>query len=398
MDIAFHYFALKSLALKAGFSDDEAQLIAQYSQMTDDFDYTAWWDCRNVPEYIKNPDYDIINILGYFNPVQTGFLTDGILGKFDYLNLVTPRFQKLSCTPFHFIYNLRNEIGNKEYRVYPAVMNDFSNIWEMLKKARDEYQAALKGETSQYGDNKKYKRKTLMKIGLLLHIFADTTAHQMFSGFNANVNNVKLIKVQNNITGTDETEKYKNSVIYYLEKLSQYCPWITPMIGHMMIAHIPDLTHLTFTMEYKNNEGIISTYTRSNTAEFIMRSEQILQFLLSCRNQEMIPEEEWRDYSDQLSKCFLTDISECSDEKSMVKKLKPIWINCGGTYDYSSEEIKRSFVLETFPLEKEFPQGYEDVPEEIRPVCSTNASDDFYLFNVCAEEVLIDLYGVKPRS
>ena len=406
MDIAFHYFAVKSIALKAGFSDDDAQLIAQYSQMADDFDYTALWHCRNVPDYVKNPKYDIINIVGLLNPVQTGFLTDGILGKTDYLNLVIERFQKLTCTPFHFIYNRENEIGNHEYRVHPADVNDDSNIWKMLKNARDEYQKALKGEVSQYGENSKFKRKTLMKIGLLLHIFADTTAHQMFSGFNANVNDVKLIKVENNIKAkkkedADETEKYKASVIHYLALLSKYCSWITPMIGHMMIAHIPDLTHLSFEIEYRNDKCKICKYERSNTDDFIKRSKQILQYLLSCRNKDMIPEDEWEEYSAQLSQCFLTDISSCSNEKDIVKVLKPIWTSIGGEYDYSSEEIKRSFVLKTVALENaedDVLVHLEEVPEELRPLSSTHASDDFYLFNVCAEEVLIDLYGAKPRS
>ncbi len=37
MDIAFHYFAIKFLAVLSGFSDD-AQVIAQDSRMADDFE------------------------------------------------------------------------------------------------------------------------------------------------------------------------------------------------------------------------------------------------------------------------------------------------------------------------------------------------------------------------
>lgn len=104
MDIAFHYFAVKTLAVLAGFSDGDAQVISQNSQMVDDFDFTAYWNCTNVPDYIKNnPDYDLCVSLGLFNPAQTGFLCDGLLGKADYVNLVLPRFQRYTCTPFHFI-------------------------------------------------------------------------------------------------------------------------------------------------------------------------------------------------------------------------------------------------------------------------------------------------------
>lgn len=38
MDITFHYFAVKTLALEAGFPGAEAQRLAAFSQFVDDFD------------------------------------------------------------------------------------------------------------------------------------------------------------------------------------------------------------------------------------------------------------------------------------------------------------------------------------------------------------------------
>jgi hypothetical protein len=37
------------------------------------------------------------------------------------------------------------------------------------------------------------------------------------------------------------------------------------------------------------------------------------------------------------------------------------------------------------------------VPKELMPVNSTEASEDFYTFNVIADELLIALYGDHPR-
>jgi len=37
VDISFHYFAVKTLALEAGFNNDEAQRIATFSQYVDDY-------------------------------------------------------------------------------------------------------------------------------------------------------------------------------------------------------------------------------------------------------------------------------------------------------------------------------------------------------------------------
>ena len=37
MNISYHYFTVKVLAVRAGFREEEAQIIAYYSQMVDDF-------------------------------------------------------------------------------------------------------------------------------------------------------------------------------------------------------------------------------------------------------------------------------------------------------------------------------------------------------------------------
>lgn len=219
-----------------------------------------------------------------------------------------------------------------------------------------------------------------MKIGILLHIFADTTAHQMFSGFKSDVNNVKLIKVINNHTGMDETSKYRGNIVKSLEKLKSYFVGIHP-VGHMMIAHIPDYTHLTFTMEYTDAKGRIDQYVCNNTDKFIDRSKQILNYLLSCRELDMISDSGWNSCSAKLQDCFLTDISKYSDTKEMVRILIPKWSSTGERYYYSSEEIKKGFVLQSIVFENtedDISAALEEVPEELRPLSSTHASDDFF--------------------
>lgn len=395
MDIAFHYFAVKALAVKAGFDEADAQFIAEYSQMVDEFDYWPVMGCSNMPNYVKQPGFDIVysELLGLLNPVTTGSLTDGCILVVDYSLLLTNRFQRISLAPFHFIYNDRSEIGTKKYRTYPAVNNDMSPIWSMMKQARDEYQSSLRGETGVYGDNQTFRRKTLMKIGVLLHTFADTYAHQMFSGFNDELNNVDLLFVKNNDTGADETEKYRNMILEFLKGLRPF-----PKIGHMVIEHVPDLTHLSFGIRYKSgNEWL--PYTRSNTAEFMMCCEQIIKYLLSCRGKDMIPESEWADFSSHIRRCFMTDISTCSKEKEMVTILKKVWSDeFRGNFDFNIDKIKSDYVLKTEPLPNDVLLQMQDIPEEIRPVDSIEASEDFYLFNVCAEEVLVNLYGNNPRD
>ena len=78
MDITFHYFAVKTLALEAGFPGAEAQRLAAFSQFVDDFDRRGSLYCGNVPRYIRlSRDHDLYSpggspLEGNFEPVTTG--------------------------------------------------------------------------------------------------------------------------------------------------------------------------------------------------------------------------------------------------------------------------------------------------------------------------------------
>lgn len=394
MDIAFHYFAVKAMAISAGFSKEDAQFIAEYSQMVDDFDYTKYWHCTNVPDYVKQDGFDIYNkYTRFLNPVQTGFLVDGHIINIDYALFLSSRFQRLTCAPFHFLYHDRSEIGKTSYRVVPSFYRDLSIISSLMDKARDDYLRAEQGESDIYGNNATFRRKALMKIGLVLHIFADSVAHQLFSGFNDDVNKVELTSVIDNSTGTDETKKYKDMILAFLSQFK-----IIPKIGHMLIKHVPDLTHLTFGFKYKNEHASVINYTRNNTDDFITRCRDILNYLRSCKLLNKISDDEWRKISDPLTRCFKKDISIYDREKEIVNILIPIWTGeFKMEFNFDREKIKKNYALKTEPLRNDVMMQLQDIPEEYRPTLTTTASQDFYLFNVCAEEVLVNLYGNNPR-
>lgn len=64
-----------------------------------------------------------------------------------------------------------------------------------------------------------------MITGMLLHTFADTYAHQLFTGYAEEVNSVELISATDDITGEDVTQKYHFWIEECLEKLEE--------IGHV---------------------------------------------------------------------------------------------------------------------------------------------------------------------
>ena len=65
MNIDFHYFVIKTLAYTAGFSEDDAQTIAYYSQQVDDFTKSSPMRVRQEP-----PAYFIEK--GYAGKLENG--------------------------------------------------------------------------------------------------------------------------------------------------------------------------------------------------------------------------------------------------------------------------------------------------------------------------------------
>jgi hypothetical protein len=229
----------------------------------------------------------------------------------------------------------------------------------------------------------------MMKIGMLLHTFADTYAHQLFSGYNNPQNAVSLVEVINNSNNRVETDKYKSRISDFLYWLSSKgLPSV--QIGHMSIMHIPDLTHLSFTMDYPVSRGGTERYARSNTSEFVLAGREIVDYLRSCLNQGRMPEDQWGRLSGHLSACFLWDISEYSDEQDIVEFLADKWkLEFPElTYAYDHTDIFDGIVGGSLseaepPVESLFP----------------NMEDDFYRFNCFAEDLLIRLYErAKPRD
>ena len=381
MDLCFHYFAVKTLAHAAGFEESAAQIIAEFSQYVDDYDLYDYRKYSNIPEKIKKAPYDLY-IDRFFNPANFNPATTGFWTIDDYVTLLLDRSQKFTVSPFHFIPQNAAHI-KKDAPVTPASLGDGSYISDILCEAQRTYRNA--------GDGKP-KYWALMHIGMVLHTFADTFAHQLFSGYNAPCNVVTLSNVTNNITGKDETEDYRKSIIEWLELLKKIAPSVTPAIGHMMLSHVPDLSHLTWTMRYPNPNGNNDlTYSRSNSDEFIRCGKEIINFLRGCLDKPAIAPDEWTALSKSLNKGFLVDISNLNDEKSMVSKLEPHWAAVFADYSYNYDHSKL--------LNGACAQMSDQIQESNgsdRSAASMN--DDFYQYNAYADELLIKLYGSQPRK
>lgn len=268
MNINFHYFAIKVLAIKAGFKEDDAQKIAFYSQAVNDYDIQTPILLESIPSYAQHLSKKRADKWLFF-PVTTGFGN-----QFDYARLVLESNQRSITIPFHFIPTQKLTVpvsSRTEYRVRPGKMSTPSLIQNMMIEARDKY---IKSSTPT----------NLIRIGMLLHTFADTYAHQNFSGFWGWENYAKLTLTVDSSNAQDNYELPKEIKL--------------PPVGHANLNLIPDNSNLTYSWEQKcsGKDSYSTCYTRSNTEEYCNVSLEILNYLLSCNKQSPISESTWKKF------------------------------------------------------------------------------------------------------
>lgn len=393
MDISFHYYAVKTIASKAGFSEEDAQTIAQYSQYIDDYNPIFSRKYSNIPDWlIHKPGSDIYIAdkfrLFNFRPVTTGFKA------IDALDMLTKRFQRNVISPFHFIPFDTERIKKGDNTAHPLKITnggDGSEISEQLSKAKNHYQKLIGAE----GKDNDAVRRSLMHIGMLLHTFADTYAHQTFSGYNEKCNDKKIVQVIHNATRADITAAVSSDI---KEAREEYLVGAKETgkileIGHMLAGHVPDWTHITFKMEYHDyidNEKKI--YCRNNTECFTDAGLEVFDFLCECRN-ETPAEDKRNQLSQKLYKAFAAaDISKLGlDTRARADKLNKTWSGvfpeC--SYEYDKLSIFDGIAGKLFSAENEF---------EDENNLGKTMSEDFYYFNSFAEDLLIALYGNHPRK
>lgn len=384
MDISFHYFAVKAVARAAGYDDTRAQRIAEFSQFIDDYNWYSYFRAVNIPKYIKEDDLDIVynETLNIINPVTTGFYD-----KFDMATLILPRPQKYTVSAFHFIPQNKDRVNARDNRTIPATLNDGSYISTMLQGLKNDIKS-----------NEVSESDALMRMGMLFHTFADTYAHQLFTGYAESLNSVKLISVYNHANKKDETQKYHYWIEEWIKKAEKSIKVKLPTIGHMAIAHIPDLTHISFKMEYRDVDGKTKSHSRNNITTFVDACEQLYNYMRDILGDSVPANMGWDQLKERLANGFCYDATEVLDksEKEAVNALSSHWKSKfpnDYNFSYSSEDIKSSFI------QAELNDSCTvNINGEERKLFGKEYSDDFYKFNYYADKHLISLYGKHPRN
>jgi hypothetical protein len=337
MNKNFHWYAVKTILSDpdlfgttedADRYSDEAYKIAYFSQFTDDYNiYVPFSVCDSDIPPEGNSLRDGNNNI---NPVTTGFNTwppDLFLSASDFRS-----YHRKTVIPFHFIpdYGLnsitamRNETREMDVTTYSVKHLDLTSenydrtlLGNMMKKAREAY-IKSKPKTPQ-------RDKAAVLIGVLLHIFADTYAHEHFNGFNSNWNYVDVKAVRHFIGDTDNTDN-RNTMAKTASSVKTYFyETILPKTGHAMAKCEPDynngLMTYYFTMRNANAAVIIP---RNNYSTSLECAYQIYNFLRECRGLPWVERDsaEWDRLSSELSFGFLMDFQtkEC-DQKSRWKQI-----------------------------------------------------------------------------
>jgi hypothetical protein len=368
MDINYHYFAVKALARFSGFPEDDAQLLASYSQFVDDYDLFFNLHLDEVPAYARH-----LAVKGLddwtFKPVTTGFRR-----KVDMLLLGSEENQRNIMVPFHCIprFNLKQEVQDRaEWRTAPVTIGDGSLMDRLLADARNRY---IPNTVDRYN---------LMRVGMLLHPFADTYAHQGFSGLNGWENTCSLDTVIDNASHEIIT--------------TDYSPFKFP-IAHAEADTAPDDSNVWFRMKHRlEKNGPFVDYERSNTDEYMKISREIVNYLRSCQHRDPINDgdNDWKKFNNKLRKGLLTPLKE-KDIRALYAHWRSIFP--GYIFDYNRDTLlndcfcpaetgEEATILTTREYRHLFLKNQGDLPNHLLSIADEVKSDDFFHFNVIAHEI-----------
>lgn len=281
MDIDFHYYGTYVAACYAGYSTDEAQIIAHAAQYVDDSVHKL---------LINQRDYDID-----FQPIPTCHTT----GELGWTTVGSgPSISELHqvWVPFHFLpgnyksQTLPDPNASSRIKEYTGPTNDSGifTSWKYDDKAKLEFKLLCLPESSisiaminDIIDKHKGKPYELHLIGLRMHVLADTAAHAYYAGtpawhvndagakvYDLTVNPKKEVPWQPTPGGeksTPATTIYYDSIFY---------------LGHGRMGSVPDYPWIKYEYFPKWSSASI---IKDNPVEYLKIFRQIVTALKCIR-------------------------------------------------------------------------------------------------------------------
>ncbi len=220
MNIGFHYFLTRVLAEKAGFIPADAQTIAYACQHVDDATAHTEIIIHNLPNLdYKRIDQDV------FDPICTAH--KGI----ENIRFAFENIRDTVLRPFHFIPKGWDENrSHYDFKTAPEVTLAVQLLNQALENLGD---APPDGEPHT---------AALIKLGIALHSYQDTFAHQRFSARDDETEN-----------GVDDVRILKNHKKSRLPSFAKGMGFVGLEIGHGLLGHFPD--YFNTQVSYIDGEG-----------------------------------------------------------------------------------------------------------------------------------------------
>lgn len=236
MQIDFHHATTYVVARYAGFNHHESEIIAYCSQYVDDatnegtirFDTGAMY--TRISSAHKKLDHK------HFDKLANRYI----------------------WIPFHFLP------GNGGH---PAGEDPTGGLVEKLicrpdsHIARDMVAACIANQDKPY---------SLHRLGITMHVYADTWAHQGFAGITNDVNDIRELDEIGQESGAF-LDKLKDAFQERFDRAASRFVGNTMPMGHIAAFDYPDLPYLRWT--YKQRDG--HAVERNNTKEFTTAAENM---------------------------------------------------------------------------------------------------------------------------
>ncbi|WZL74135.1 hypothetical protein QBE52_05185 [Clostridiaceae bacterium 35-E11] len=245
----FHFYTIYTLCRTAGLDTKTSQVIAYASQYTDDAKYGSVLTFQHG---------------GRYRQIMTAhrFLDIGALSKDTFYTIFVP---------FHFL---------------PGMVPKPESFYEKLVcKANSQIAQEMMAEVL----SATYKPYFLHRLGIGLHTYADTWAHQHFSG---------VLREENNIKDIDDHEEETTLKDYFDEAWMQVKSDLIPAIGHGKAGNLPDIPYKTW--RYVNDKQQVIEV--NNKERFLEASKMIFEILCTLSNQP--PLCSWQQLEGRIERAF----------------------------------------------------------------------------------------------
>lgn len=214
-----HFYALLALSRACGFKKKSAYQLAYASQFVDDAKINLIFLHNMTPkeglDWVENTPafFNIATCHAYFR-----------IATFNYEAMVN------NTTAFHFVPGCEGQGFTKKLRC----KEESPVILDILTEA--------------------FQEDNLIRFGMVLHSYADTFAHQGFSGMLSKVNAINNCHVKT-VRSWQLIEPFSGFLKNLGgEKFEKYFDKVLPAYGHVQALDFPDLPYLVWSYEYDHSD------------------------------------------------------------------------------------------------------------------------------------------------